>query len=542
MLKQFPLAASIAVYLGCSALTAIASSPQIELTPISAVRTTPRTTTDPSTGVVSRNEEAAMIVKFVPGANWVLTVNVVERRVDIFDISNPATPQTLSPINVGDYVPDSVGAVPTSAAVFENLIAVAVKATPLTNNGYVLLFEIEKDPKTDERSLVLQFAVEVGALPDMVTFTPNGRHLVVANEGEPLEGVNPEGSVSIVDLPIGNNKARVRTARFNKFDGSEVSLRAKGVRIFPNVTASQDLEPEAIAVSADSQTAWVTLQENNAMAIVDVLAAKVKEVVPLGTKDHSIAGNALDVSDKDGINIQNWPVHGLYQPDEVAAYCVNGHEFLVMANEGSDRDVLDKVRVADAVDKGWLAPELAQYKSSPLGRLNISLLDGNVDDDAQIEKLYNFGGRSFSIRKPSGELVWDSGDQFERFFAANYPTYFNVSHDNGVFDNRSDDKGPEPEAVVIGNVFGSTFAFIGLERIGGVMVYDISNPKAPTFAGYGNNRNFAEKDVTKEESGDLGAEGLAFISPETSPNGKPLVVVGNEISGTTTIYELRQKP
>ena len=39
-------------------------------------------------------------------------------------------------------------------------------------------------------------------------------------------------------------------------------------------------------------------------------------------------------------------------------------------------------------------------------------------------------------------------------------------------------------------------------------------------------------------AGDLGPEGLVFIPAAQSPNGRPLLVVGNEVSGTTAVLQL----
>ncbi|MFM7576255.1 MAG: choice-of-anchor I domain-containing protein, partial [Microcystaceae cyanobacterium] len=137
-------------------------------------------------------------------------------------------------------------------------------------------------------------------------------------------------------------------------------------------------------------------------------------------------------------------------------------------------------------------------------------------------------------------LVYDSGDDFEQITGTFFPDYFNASNSNNNFDNRSDDKGPEPEGLVLGEIEGRSYAFIGLERIGGVMVYDVSNPQTPQFVQYLNNRNFSVA-TNSPEAGDLGPEGLTFIKAEESPNGKALLVVANEVSGTTTIYEINSE-
>jgi hypothetical protein len=399
----------------------------------------------------------------------------------------------------------------------------------------------------DARTLAVRGAVTVGALPDMLTFDDDGRRVLVANEGEPdsyLPGaVNPEGSVSIIDLGRGVARASVQTADFRAF--SKIELLARGVRVFgPGATAAQDLEPEYITLKG--RTAWVTLQEANAVAVVDVPSATVTAIAPLGLKDHSIPGHGLDASDKDkAINITTWDgLFGLYQPDAIASFRVGPEQFLVTANEGDSRSGDDfegfneEVRLGSdgyLLDPGRFPDADDLKQSTALGRLNVSSASGDTDGDGDFDQIHVFGARSLSIWTTRGELVWDSGDQLEQFFAdpANgYADIFNTNHDELAFDSRSDNKGPEPEGVAVGKVAGRSFAFVALERIGGVMAYDVSSPYAPTFAAYANTRNLTE------QKGDHGAEGVEFVHADDSPNSRPLVLVGNEVSSTVSVFQV----
>jgi hypothetical protein len=289
----------------------------------------------------------------------------------------------------------------------------------------------------------------------------------------------------------------------------------------------------------------VTLQENNALAVVDVRKAKVTALVALGTKDHDTVANAFDASNRDdAINILPWPVVGMYQPDAIASYRARGKTYLVTANEGDARDYdafSEEERVADLVLDPTAYPNAQELQlDENLGRLNSTTATGDTDGDGDIDLIHAYGARSFSIWSAEGELVYDSGSDFERITADLIPDDFNSTNDeNGSFDNRSDDKGPEPEAVAVGRVFGRSFAFIGLERVGGIMVYDVSNPVAPRFVQYINNRDFAG-DAAAGTAGDLGPEGVLFIPRSKSPIKAPLLVVTNEISGTTTLYAVRR--
>ncbi|MET0028408.1 MAG: choice-of-anchor I family protein [Candidatus Thiodiazotropha sp.] len=486
------------------------------------------------------DDGASEIVAHDPRTQRLFSINASAASVDVLDINDPANPMLIGTLDAS-----SLGGSANSVAVHKGLVAVAIEAEDKQAPGLVAFY--------DSVGLTLINTVEVGALPDMLTFTPNGRHLLVANEGEPNDAydVDPQGSVSIIDLRDGARHARVRTAGFEAFNDQIDSLREQGIRIFgPNATVAQDLEPEYITVSTDSRRAWVSLQEANALALIDIQRARVIDLLPLGTKDHSLPENALDPSNRDdGIAIANWPVQGMYMPDSIASYQYKGRTYIVTANEGDSRDYdgySEESRIGNLTLDPDAFPDAATLQDNAnLGRLLVTTAQGDLDGDGDFDQLYSFGARSFSIRDARGNLVFDSGDQFERIIAEQMPEQFNSNNDdNDSFDSRSDDKGPEPEGVAIGRIGRLTYAFIGLERVGGVMIYDITHPHAPRFVQYINNRDFSVDAELPDGSsntlaGDLGPEGLIFIPASRSPNGDPMLVVGNEVSGTTTLYRMR---
>jgi len=487
---------------------------------------------------------AAEITAFDAASKRLFVVNGANGTLDVLDLTDPTKPSRISTLSVAAF-----GGVVNSVAVHEGLVAVAVEAIPKTSLGTVVFY--------NAADLKLLSSVKVGPQPDMLTFTPDGKYVVVANEGEPNsyglpDSIDPEGSVSIITVN-GGTTPTVATANFKAFIGQEAALRAQGVRIFgPGANAAQDLEPEYVAISEDSKTAYVTLQENNAVAIVDLATARVSSIKALGWKDHSLPGMGLDASDEDGgtntnsgtpaIKIATYPVKGMYQPDAIARYTVDGKTYLITANEGDARadwpGFSDETRVRTHCDKGLDPAVFADAANlildSNLGRLRITANPngGSTGKNAagQCTELFSFGARSFSIWDADLKRVHDSGDQLEQRTAGLPNVAFNASHDNNTLDGRSASKGPEPEGVAVGKIGTKTFAFIGLERVGGVMAYDVSNPLAPVFMAYLNPRT----DVT----GDRGPEGLIFISAAKSPNGKPLLVIGNEVSGTTAMIQL----
>lgn len=483
------------------------------------------------------NAGAAEIVAHDPLTQRLFVVNGANSAIDVLDVSDPSTPVLLFSIDIEVY-----GDQANSVDVCNGLVAAAVQADVKTDNGTVEFF--------DANGVHLK-SVPAGALPDMLTFTPNCERVLAANEGEPssynqVNSVDPVGSVTVVDLRNGVANATSNTIGFG---GLTID---PGVRIFgPNATAAQDLEPEYIAVDHNSQTAWITLQENNAIAIFDILSETFTDVVPLGLKNHSLSANKLDASDRDGpggtaaINIVNWPVFGMYQPDAIASIKYRNDTFLITANEGDARDYpgfVEEIRVGSAsyLLDSVIFPNAASLKTNAqIGRLNVSRASGNTDGGADYEEIHVFGARSFSIWTAAGEQVYDSGDDIEQLTASLYPNNFNASSTSNAPDDRSDNKGPEPEAVTVGKAYGRTYAFIGLERIGGILVYDVTDPYDVQFIQYLNNRNFTAA-VNTSAAGDLGPEGVHFIAEDDSPTGVPLIAVANEVSGTTTVYEFVQ--
>lgn len=457
--------------------------------------------------------------------------------VEIIDISNPNNPTKVKDIDI-----TSIGGGANSVAVKNGIVAVAVEAKTTQDPGLVAFYDTNGN---------LQNTVTVGALPDMLTFSPDGKKVLVANEGEPNDEytIDPEGSISIIDISGGVSSATATIAGFTGFNDQKQALIDKGVHISgPNATVAQDLEPEYIAVSPDGATAFVTLQENNAVAVLDIETATVQDVLPLGVKDHSKEGNKLDASNKDdAINIQSQPVFGLYQPDEIDSFEAGGKTYYITANEGAARDYdgfSEEERIKDlTLDPSLLAGDNANLQDNDrLGRLKVTNALGDLDGDGDFDQLFSFGGRSFSIWDESGNQVFDSGDQIAKILEEQTPDLFNADFDDKVLDangnldfsdtspsfgkdDRSDDKGAEAASVTVGSIDGKNYGFIALERAGGgVLVYDLSDPTAPKFNQY----------IRTE--GDVKAEGLKFIAAEDSPDGNPVLAVSNEVSNTTTLY------
>jgi DNA-binding beta-propeller fold protein YncE len=549
LIARLPLTA-LALFVGASAVAEPVTAPYLDQRdPAASVYLVPRGAY--STGKVLGSE----ISVYDPSSRRIFVTNGADVRVDVLDASDIDALALVGTVDIAPY-----GADLQSVAVSNDRLAIAIAADPVTEPGKVVIL--------DTRTLAEIAVVPVGALPDAVTFTADGRYLLVANEGEPrcvdttdpTTSVNPEGSVTVIELAGRAGVKSVRTAHFDAFDGQRDALVAAGLRLnWPGATVAQDLEPEYIATQGG--TAWVTLQENNALAVIDIASATVTDILPLGRKDHSLEGSGIDASDRDGtsppsnppgINIQPWPVLGMYMPDSIAAMKHRGSTYVLTANEGDGREYfqnndenqgacfVDVARVGSLAQADVAIPGFSQLRNNArLGRLNVSLTDGIDPVSGKYTSLHAFGARSLSIWSAEGELVWDSGDALEQITAQiqrdTGKLVFNTNRAGSpTWDTRSDDKGPEPEGIAVGSAWGRTYAFIGLERQNGIVVFDVTVPASPTFV-----QLIATTDYAN--GGDVSPEGLQFVPAGISGGPNPLLVVSYEESGSTRVFELNRR-
>jgi|688.fasta_scaffold50780_2 hypothetical protein len=490
-----------------------------------------------SNGTAGTN--SAEIVAFDKDVDRLYIANSVGQKLDIVNFSNPAAPVLINSIGLAPY-----GNI-NSVIAHDSVVAVAIESVPAQTNGKVVFFDYNGNFLSQ---------VTVGAMPDMLTFNKTYTKIITADEGEPDATYtnDPEGSVSIIDLTPGYanlTNANVTMLGFTAYNGQAAALVAQGIRVFStSASVAQDFEPEYVAISDDNSKAYVTLQENNAMVTIDLTTNTIISLTALGYSNYDAASNnALDASDQSGAVLitGNLPIKGAYMPDAIDFYTSAGTGYLVMANEGDSREfgsVIDANRISSSAFNNLLDatafPDQSILRNNKfLGRLSGLKYSGDTDGDGDYDELHVMGGRSFTIRNATtGAVVFDSKSLIEQI-TANHPqfgTIFNASNSTGVpsLKNRSDDKGPEPEGMKVAQINGKMYAFIGLERIGGAMMFNITNPINPIYVGYANNRS------TIASGPDLGTEGIIYISAAESPNGNALLILANEVSSTLTVYQL----
>ncbi|AWL11279.1 hypothetical protein HMF8227_00783 [Saliniradius amylolyticus] len=522
-------------------------------------------------------EGAAEIVQYHPQTLTAYAINSAASTptiamIDMTTVSNeqvtnPLTADTLNstsmPLETEVNGKTLVGA--NSIAVHGDWLVVAMEASHGVR-GEVLFYNGLNEGSPDYVG-----AIEAGFLPDMVTFTPDGSKVIVANEGEPNGDFSedPEGSVTVIEL-VGSDlsAASVTELGFQAFNDQKEALSAMGMH-FPtpngrtingntvDSSVAQDLEPEYITATNDM--AYVTLQENNGLAMINLNDLSIR-IQGLGFKDWSrLQIDAMEDGTVSFGQYQN--LYGVYMPDSIASYQWKGADFLVTANEGDAREyffeVADEAECITAggvdydEDDGCLSYtdevkvedlifEPGVEISADLSDLRVTQALGDADGNGEYSAAYAYGARSFTIWDTNGLVVFDSGDDIERITASVHGDAFNNNDDENEGDSRSENKGAEPEALTLGMVGERTYAFVGLERMGGIMIYDITNPYDAQFVDYLINRDLTEGLEPGDGIGDLAPEGMKFVPAEESASGQPLLIVGNEVSGSVTVWQVEQ--
>jgi len=516
----------------------------------------------------------AEISAYDPASQRLFVTNGATNQIDIVDISDPYAPSKVKSIDLA-----SKGVIGVqSVAAKDGLVAIATSVVSTQSNGKIFFADTNGKLVSGAEN-----GIEVGALPDHVTFSPDGRYVVSANEGEPksyclTDGklpttTDPYGSVSMIDVS-GAVPSAATTLNFEAYNDRAGALTFQGGRVFgPNATTAQDLEPEYITFSPDSKYAYVTLQENNAIATIDVASKAILEISGLGFKKHSEAGKGLDAISDATPKVETQNVLGMYLPDAIATLKgADGTNYVVTANEGDSRSypcVLGGTDTTKIEDEDAKISSI--FDSTDTAITAVSKAVGSlvvtpfapataratpITKDSKVKTAYSFGSRSFSVWRPANvegvdtmEQMWDSGDFLETLVAKENPAGYNSDWNttNGgpnALESRSAKKGPEVEGIAVGSAYGSQWIVVGMERDGGIALFNGDDALKPVFVDY-INTSVREGNLiagkTTAAAGDVSPEGIMFVSPDESPTGSALVVVSYELSGTVGIYEIPRK-
>jgi len=505
-------------------------------------------------------EGSGEIATFHPGSKRIFATNGVKNAIDIFDISNVAAPKKVGSLSLSPYGNDV-----TSVAAGRDVVVAAVLVTetfsatgaPSTPNGKLVVF--------DTNGKVLSSPDILGVLPDSVTFAPNGTTALVAIEGQPvcakddpattakedtdyLKASDPEGGVSIVDL---TNPAApvVKFAGFKQFNVAQ--MKAKGIAVSSVVNnVAKDFEPEFIT-AVDNKYAYVTIQEANAIGKLDIEAASFESVTRAFESKLSVT--ARDTSDRDsGAGPRNYAnVVGASQPDAIASFKVGSGHYFVTANEGDAREYTclndDQRGSSLKVDSRRFPNWSTLSASAALGRAKVNPTIGDRDGDGDIDTIHLRGSNSMTMYR-NGIALWDSGElldqiQIKAFGVANINGSHSLSSDkstmNYVGQDRSDDKGSEPEGVAVGMVGNTRVAILGLERMTALAVFDITQPRSPVFQEW--LQMLPAKATPAKDVKHWSPEGIVFVPADKSPSGKALIITSYELSGSISIHQIEPR-
>ena len=505
-------------------------------------------------------EGSGEIATFHPGSKRIFATNGVKNSIDIFDISNVAAPKKVGSLSLSPYGNDV-----TSVAAGRDVVVAAVLVTetfsatgaPSTPNGKLVVF--------DTNGKVLSSPDILGVLPDSVTFAPNGTTALVAIEGQPvcakddpattakedtdyLKASDPEGGVSIVDL---TNPAApvVKFAGFKQFNVAQ--MKAKGIAVSSVVNnVAKDFEPEFIT-AVDNKYAYVTIQEANAIGKLDIEAASFESVTRAFESKLSVT--ARDTSDRDsGAGPRNYAnVVGASQPDAIASFKVGSGHYFVTANEGDAREYTclndDQRGSSLKVDSRRFPNWSTLSASAALGRAKVNPTIGDRDGDGDIDTIHLRGSNSMTMYR-NGIALWDSGElldqiQIKAFGVANINGSHSLSSDkstmNYVGQDRSDDKGSEPEGVAVGMVGNTRVAILGLERMTALAVFDITQPRSPVFQEW--LQMLPAKATPAKDVKHWSPEGIVFVPADKSPSGKALIITSYELSGSISIHQIEPR-
>jgi len=550
-MKKFPLAvitlltASTLIIAG--QLPALANEATLKITEIASITS-------------GDGEGSHEIATFHAGSKRIFATNGVKNAIDIYDVSDVTNPKKVGSVALSPYGNDV-----TSVAAGKDVVVAVVNVSdkfsatgvPTTTNGKIVVF--------DTSGKVLSSPDVLGVLPDSVTFAPNGTTALVAIEAQPVcakddpataakedadysKASDPVGGVTVVDL---SNPASpvLRFAGFDQFSVAE--MRAKGIAVSSVVNnVSKDFEPEFVT-AVDNNYAYVTIQEANAIGKLNIGSATFESISR--AFESKVSRVARDTSDRDaGAGPRTYAnVVGASQPDAIAGFTVGAGQYFVTANEGDAREYTclnDDLRASSLkVDTRRFPDWKTLSGNAALGRAKVNPTIGDKDGDGDIDTIHLRGSNSMTMYR-NGIAIWDSADlldqiQTQAFGVANINGSHSLSSDkstmNYVGQDRSDDKGSEPEGVAVGMVGDRRIAILGLERMTALAIFDITDPGNPIFQEW--LQMLPTKATPAKDVKHWSPEGIVFVPASKSPSGKALIITSYELSGSISIHQVEPR-
>jgi len=550
-MKKFPLAVitllTASALITAGQLPALANEATLKITEIASITS-------------GDGEGSHEIATFHAGSKRIFATNGVKNAIDIYDVSDVTNPKKVGSVALSPYGNDV-----TSVAAGKDVVVAVVNVSdkfsatgvPTTTNGKIVVF--------DTSGKVLSSPDVLGVLPDSVTFAPNGTTALVAIEAQPVcakddpataakedadysKASDPVGGVTVVDL---SNPASpvLRFAGFDQFPVAE--MRAKGIAVSSVVNnVSKDFEPEFVT-AVDNNYAYVTIQEANAIGKLNIGSATFESISR--AFESKVSRVARDTSDRDaGAGLRTYAnVVGASQPDAIAGFTVGAGQYFVTANEGDAREYTclnDDLRASSLkVDTRRFPDWKTLSGNAALGRAKVNPTIGDKDGDGDIDTIHLRGSNSMTMYR-NGIAIWDSADlldqiQTQAFGVANINGSHSLSSDkstmNYVGQDRSDDKGSEPEGVAVGMVGDRRIAILGLERMTALAIFDITDPGNPIFQEW--LQMLPTKATPAKDVKHWSPEGIVFVPASKSPSGKALIITSYELSGSISIHQVEPR-
>ncbi|MEU4361001.1 esterase-like activity of phytase family protein [Promicromonospora sp. NPDC023987] len=269
------------------------------------------------------DETVAEISAVSEDGSTLIHTDAAARRIGFVDISDPADPQGLGSLSLAEL--GSEHDEPTSVAVVGEYVLVVVDSSTSFTAPSGRLDVVDLATRTRVRS------IDLGGQPDSIAVTHDGARAVIAMENQRDEDVLADtGEGEEGDLP----QAPAGFLQFVDLRGTDpAAWQTRPVTLdVPALAAAgldtpQDVEPEYVSINPSDTKVAVTLQENNGVAVLDVVSGELLNVFSAG----EVALEGVDTDD-DGAVDQTGSVEAAPREPDAIGWVDDEH--VATANEG----------------------------------------------------------------------------------------------------------------------------------------------------------------------------------------------------------------